>query len=196
PPARGPGPSRRSARRLAQSPPAGAEPRRSHARPSGPPPRHEPQTGHYAPLARHQRAGNATAQRRLGAGPATTKHAAAGTERPHLHGRRHHRKRADERAERRLSCVCHRSADYAMRAALGWVRAARAWLAAHRPPRSAQISAASAGCAVPPKTAISRTFGCPVSRLVWRQAKALPDLLLDDLRRGPRVHGVDVLLAP
>ena len=83
-----------------------------------------------------------------------------------------------------------------MRAALGWVRAARAWLAAHRPPRSAQISAASAGCAVPPKTAISRTFGCPVSRLVWRQAKALPDLLLDDLRRGPRVHGVDVLLAP
>ena len=31
-----------------------------------------------------------------------------------------------------------------------------AWLAAHRTPRSAQIPAASAGCAAPPKTAISR----------------------------------------
>src|SRR5690242_17760022 len=50
--------------------------------------------------------------------------------------------------------------------------------------------------AVPPKTAISRNFGSPVFRLVRRQAQALPDLLLDDLRRGPRVHGVDVLLAP
>src|SRR5262249_6549783 len=83
-----------------------------------------------------------------------------------------------------------------MRAAVGWVRAARAWRAAHLPARSAQLWAARAGCAVPPKTAISRTFGCPVSRLVRRQAKALPDLLLDDLRRGPRVHGGDVLLAP
>ena len=36
-----------------------------------------------------------------------------------------------------------------------------AWLAAHRTPRSAQISAASAGCAVPPKTAISPNFGSP-----------------------------------
>jgi hypothetical protein len=72
----------------------------------------------------------------------------------------------------------------------------KAWLAAHQTPRSAQISAASAERAVPPKTAISRTFGPPVSRLVRRQAEALPDLLLDDLRRGPRVHGVDVLLAP
>src|SRR6266516_3688994 len=63
-------------------------------------------------------------------------------------------------------------------------------------PRSAQISAASAGCAVPPKTAISRNFRSPGFRLVRRQAQALPDLLLDDLRRGPRVHGVDVLLAP
>ena len=71
-----------------------------------------------------------------------------------------------------------------------------AWLAEHRTPRSAQISTASAGCAVRPKTASSRNFGCPVIRLVWRQAEALPDLLLDDLRRGPRVHGVDVLLAP
>jgi hypothetical protein len=71
-----------------------------------------------------------------------------------------------------------------------------AWLAAHRTPRSAQIPAASAGCAVPPKTAISRNLGSPVFRLVRRQAQALPNLLLDDLRRGPRVHGVDVLLAP
>src|SRR5262249_3482691 len=78
----------------------------------------------------------------------------------------------------------------------GQAAALLAWLAAHRTPRSAQISAASAGRPVPPKTAISPTFGCPVSRLVRRQAGALPDLLLDDLRRGPRVHGVDVLLAP
>src|SRR5215467_12633524 len=63
-----------------------------------------------------------------------------------------------------------------------------------RSPR--QISAASAGCPVPPKIAISRNFGCPVIRLVRRQAEALPNVLLDDLRRGPRVHGVDVLLAP
>src|SRR5215471_18044492 len=68
--------------------------------------------------------------------------------------------------------------------------------AAHRTPRSARISAASTGWAVPPKTALSRHFGCPVIRLVRRQAEALPDLLLDDLRRGPRVYGVDVLLAP
>src|SRR5215469_8317479 len=58
------------------------------------------------------------------------------------------------------------------------------------------ISPASAGCAVPPKAAISRNFGCPVFRLVRRQAEALPDLLLNDLRRRPRVHGIDVLLAP
>jgi hypothetical protein len=78
----------------------------------------------------------------------------------------------------------------------GQAAALLAWPAAHRTPRSAQISAASAGCAVPPKTAISRNFGSPVFRLVRRQAQALPDLLLADLRRGPRVHGVDVLLAP
>src|SRR6185312_14645079 len=72
----------------------------------------------------------------------------------------------------------------------------KAWLAAHRTPRSAQIPAASAECAVPPKTAISRNFRIPGFRLLQRQAEALPDLLLDDLRRGPRVHGVDVLLAP
>jgi hypothetical protein len=71
-----------------------------------------------------------------------------------------------------------------------------AWLAAHRAARPARIPAASAGCAVPPETAISPSFGSPVSRLVRRQAQALPDLLLDDLRRGPRVHGVDVLLTP
>src|SRR5580692_6781076 len=58
--------------------------------------------------------------------------------------------------------------------------------------RNAQISAASAGCAVPPNTAISRTRLV----LIGRQAKTLPDLLLDDLGRGPRVHGDHVLLAP
>jgi hypothetical protein len=78
----------------------------------------------------------------------------------------------------------------------GQAAALQAWLAAHRTPRSAQIPAASAGCAVPPETAISPSFGSPVFRLVRRQAQALPDLLLDDLRRGPRVHGEDVLLAP
>ncbi|HMH38068.1 MAG TPA: hypothetical protein VK584_14155, partial [Streptosporangiaceae bacterium] len=78
----------------------------------------------------------------------------------------------------------------------GQAAALLAWLAAHQAPRSAQIPAASAECAVPAKTAISPTFGSPVSRLLRRQAQALPDLLLDDLRRGPRVHGVDVLLAP
>src|ERR1700730_9159181 len=67
--------------------------------------------------------------------------------------------------------------------------------------RCAQISAVSAGCALPPKTAISRTRG-PLPdgpRLlgkVRRQAQALPDLLLDGLGRGPRVHHEDVLLAP
>ena len=49
--------------------------------------------------------------------------------------------------------------------------AVRPELAAHRTPRSAQISAAGAGCAVPPGTAISRNFGCPVFRLVRRQAE-------------------------
>src|SRR5271154_3387318 len=72
--------------------------------------------------------------------------------------------------------------------------------------RYAQISAVSAGCAVPPKTAISRTGGpLPGGLLVLghgrfpgqgrRQADALPDLLLDDLGRGSRVHHEDVLLA-
>src|SRR5690349_24132999 len=49
---------------------------------------------------------------------------------------------------------------------------------------------------LPPNAAISPNVRSPVFRLVRRQAQALPDLLLDDFRRGPRVHGVDVLLAP
>ena len=60
---------------------------------------------------------------------------------------------------------------------------------------------------MPPKTAIARNFGSllggrlPLAlvrglSLVQRQAEALPDLLLDDLGRGPRVHDEDVLLAP
>src|SRR6266702_4877622 len=67
--------------------------------------------------------------------------------------------------------------------------------------RCAQISAVSSGCAEPPKTAISRTRGPPQGAMlllgpVRRQAEAFPDLFLDDLRRGPRVHHEDVLLAP
>src|SRR6266702_1554065 len=67
--------------------------------------------------------------------------------------------------------------------------------------RCAQISAVSAGCAEPPKTAISRTRGPPLGGmlllgLVRRQAQALPDLRLDFIGRGPRVYDEDVLLAP
>src|SRR5216683_2431774 len=97
--------------------------------------------------------------------------------------------------------------------------------------RYAQISAASAGWARPPNTAISRTphylrgrdLGPALARVrarvltlppacaralalalalgllgrrPGRQAEALPDLLLDDLWRGSRVRGDDVLLAP
>ena len=87
--------------------------------------------------------------------------------------------------------VSHRLSSQA-----GSKTAGRPGLVAHRTPRFAQIAGVGAGCAVPPETAISRNFGCPVFRLVRRQAEALPDLLLDDLRRGPRVHGVDVFLAP
>src|SRR6516164_6498977 len=61
--------------------------------------------------------------------------------------------------------------------------------------RIAQISAVSAGCALPPNTAISRTAGPLGLLLERRQAEALPELLLDDLRGGSRVHGEDVLLA-
>src|SRR6266702_3499709 len=73
--------------------------------------------------------------------------------------------------------------------------------------RCAQISAVSAGCEVPPNTAISRTGGSPalplarptrlarLARLVRRQREVLPDLLLDDLGDLPRVHREDVLLA-
>src|SRR5271165_6899623 len=70
--------------------------------------------------------------------------------------------------------------------------------------RNAQISAVSAGWALPPNTTISRTPGpggarcrvLRVGRLLRRQAELLPDLGLDHLLRGPRVHGDDVLLAP
>src|SRR5438045_9469405 len=59
--------------------------------------------------------------------------------------------------------------------------------------RCAQISAVSAGCEVPPNTAISRTGGSPaghpVLRFVRGQGEALPDLLLDDVGRRPRVDG-------
>src|SRR5690242_14305453 len=64
--------------------------------------------------------------------------------------------------------------------------------------RCAQISAVSAGCELPPNTAISRTGGSaahwPVLRLVGGQPDALPDLLLDHLGGRPRVHGEHVLL--
>jgi hypothetical protein len=50
----------------------------------------------------------------------------------------------------------------------GQAAALLAWLAAHRTPRSAQIPAESAECAVPAKTAISGNFGSPVFRLVRR----------------------------
>src|SRR5579871_2249770 len=64
-------------------------------------------------------------------------------------------------------------------------------------PSRAQISAVSPGCALPPKTTISRTGVARLAFLpVRRQAQAFPDLLLHDLRRGPRVHGEHVLLAP
>src|SRR6516164_5642625 len=62
--------------------------------------------------------------------------------------------------------------------------------------RNAQISAVSAGCALPPNTAISRTGGFPLFRLEGGQAEALPDLLLDGIGPGPRVDHEDVLLAP
>src|SRR5579872_4094497 len=61
--------------------------------------------------------------------------------------------------------------------------------------RNAQISAVSAGWALPPNTAISRTAGTLVLLLERRQAEVLPDLLLNDPGNGPRVHREDVLLA-
>src|SRR5215475_822551 len=64
--------------------------------------------------------------------------------------------------------------------------------------RCAQISAVSAGCELPPNTAISRTGGPRLPRPARRhrgQPKALPDLLLDDLGSLPRVHREHVLLA-
>ena len=69
--------------------------------------------------------------------------------------------------------------------------------------RCAQISAVSAGCAEPPKTAIPRTAAgylagglLPLARLVRRQAEAFPDLLLDDLGRGPIIrHGAKMIAA-
>src|ERR1700722_5916932 len=61
--------------------------------------------------------------------------------------------------------------------------------------RKAQISAVSAGWALPPNTAISRTAGTLGLLLERRQAEALAELLLDDLAGGPRVHREHVLLA-
>src|SRR5580698_5213133 len=65
--------------------------------------------------------------------------------------------------------------------------------------RYMQISAASAGWALPPNTAISRTGG-PGRLLAHRrdergQVQLLPDLLLDLLDRSGRVHGDHVFLA-
>src|SRR5580658_796955 len=79
--------------------------------------------------------------------------------------------------------------------------------------RNRQISAVSAGWALPPKTAMSRTPGFRAVttvrrgltavgrgltavgrglRLEGRQAELVPDVLLDLLLRRPRVHGDDV----
>src|ERR1700735_3865086 len=71
-------------------------------------------------------------------------------------------------------------------------------------PRNAQISAVRARWALPPNTTISRTptllgVSHPVVRVVrlrLREAELGHDLRLDDLGRGPRVHGDDVFLAP
>src|SRR6516165_10232378 len=62
--------------------------------------------------------------------------------------------------------------------------------------RNAQISAVSAGCALPPNTAISRTGGFSFLRIERGQAEILADLLLDGIGPGPRVDHEDVLLAP
>src|SRR5579859_3815269 len=61
--------------------------------------------------------------------------------------------------------------------------------------RNAQISAVSAGCALPPNTAISRTAVALVLLLERRQAQALADLLLDGLAGRPGVNREHVLLA-
>src|ERR1700760_4275306 len=69
-------------------------------------------------------------------------------------------------------------------------------------PRKAQISAVSAGWALPPKTTISRTLGPlgvmqvarrRVRRLGRRQAELGHDLGLDGLGLGPGVHHDHVL---
>src|SRR5580658_835104 len=74
--------------------------------------------------------------------------------------------------------------------------------------RNRQISAVSAGWALPPKTAMSRTPGFFADlaagflagrrglKLERRQAELVPDVLLGLLRRRSRVHRDDVLLAP
>src|SRR5579863_4604371 len=66
-----------------------------------------------------------------------------------------------------------------------------------------QISAASSGCARPPKTVMSRTLvpfprmpGSGLAGLVGRQGQRVADGLLDQFGLGPRVHRNDVLLTP
>src|SRR6185437_8088587 len=61
------------------------------------------------------------------------------------------------------------------------------------PPTANEPSISCHMTLIRPDGAITRIWSLP---LVRRQAEALPDLQLDDLRRRPRVHGVDVLLAP
>src|SRR3974377_741933 len=66
-------------------------------------------------------------------------------------------------------------------------------------PRKAQISGVSSGWAAPRNTAIPRNYGsrCRGSLgFVGRQAELIPDIGLDDLRRGACIDSNDVLLAP
>src|SRR5579875_1845148 len=111
---------------------------------------------------------------------------------------------------RQLACSCTSRQSLANRRSRTGCRGVRRW---------AQISSASSGWALPPKTVMSRTGSSP-SRLaggqgsggcgerelagsgvaegglVGRQGQPVADGLLDELGFRPCVHGNDVLLAP